>query len=117
MPQALPTRPTVDPDAEWRAPGGRPHPVQEPDESEPLETGVVNRGHCISLPDPDQPRVLIGYDKKGAARFIAAPRLALPGETVTLLRSELKRMKRLGFIVDENRSVLPPCSGNVAAAA
>jgi hypothetical protein len=108
--RSLPDRPASHPDQRWREPGGRPHP--QPDlTDEPLVTGIVARGHSVHVPIPDQQR-RVGWDKDdGREIYTQATRVALPGESVTLSESECSRLKARGFLVDPDRTILPPFNG------
>ncbi len=69
-----------------------------------MARGTVARGHTIDIPTGE--RRMIGYDRvTGAPVFTSVIRKAGPGEEVTLVRSEIDRLRRAGFLVDPNKIV------------
>jgi hypothetical protein len=83
---------------------------------EPLETGIVSRGKSVHVPVPGAEPQRVGWDKTDGTEVTAIPqKILMPGDLYEGPASEVARLKRLGYLVDENRVVLPGFNGNGAA--
>jgi hypothetical protein len=72
--------------------------------NDPLESGVVSDGRSVHIPVPGQ-QTPCGYDmKESKTVFRSVFEVFGPGETVTLPRSEIARLKNLGFLRDPSRT-------------
>ena len=67
---------------------------------------TVARGRTIVAADPSQ-KVIIGYDAEGKPIQRARSVTHLPGSEVTLPADEVKRLRKIGFLVDPD-VVVPP---------
>jgi hypothetical protein len=70
---------------------------------EPLERGVVERGHTIHAPLANQRRVVGWMDGKRV--FGPVNKSFGPGQEVLLPRSEVKRLRETGHLIDPNKKV------------
>jgi hypothetical protein len=70
----------------------------EPDPDEPREFAVVARGRSVDA--PTEQRRAVGYDPvKGEQLYAAVQRRFMPGETIELPVSEIRRLRELGFLI------------------
>jgi hypothetical protein len=70
---------------------------------EPMEKAVVARGRCVGIPDPTAEPGFIGREPDtNKELFAPGLKYILPGEEVELPRSEVKRLRGLGTLVDPN---------------
>jgi hypothetical protein len=69
------------------------------DPNKPKETGVVRSGRSVHVGTEE--KHLVGRDPVTGAEVYAAAQIFFgPGQTVTLPRSEIIRLRGLGFLVD-----------------
>ena len=88
-----------------RVPSGAPAPDQ------PHEVGTVAAGRSVDIV-VEGDRVQCGFDKDaGVPVYRCAQRRALPGERVELPRSEIARLRGLGFLVDPSAAPVPTDKG------
>lgn len=73
------------------------------EKEEQLARGVVARGHTVRVPHPTE-TTIVGINQE-TGKPIRAPKVTDygPGQEVTLPRSELKRLRELGHIVDPEK--------------
>jgi hypothetical protein len=96
-------------------PGQQPQPdIEQAEASTPVEeeteTGIVADGHTVDVPTGE--KVVCGFDAVFARSvFRSVCKSFRPGETVTLPRSEIRRLQQLGFIVDPDK--IAPVDGTV----
>lgn len=94
--------------------GVRRVPPEMPDDNEPREVGVVAAGRCIDVPTDEIE--LSGYDREGQREiYRRVQKRHLPGESVELPKSEIARLRGLGFLVDPSAAPLPVDRGRRAA--
>lgn len=76
-------------------------PLDDP--NEPLASAIVRRGRSVHAPIEGAERERIGYDVAGGQYVFRQPQqLFGPGETVTLKRSEIRRLRELGCFEDDD---------------
>jgi hypothetical protein len=72
-----------------------------PDESEPLESATVARGRSVDMPSPGAKQEQTGFDLAEKRPVFRLPQTRYgPGQVVKLPRSEVRRLRALGFLVD-----------------
>jgi hypothetical protein len=114
-PMQLHPHPVVHPDHEFRAPSGRIPPTEQK-EPEPLGRATVARGRTLHMPVAGEFRQT-GWsadEKRAVCAQVWEPKG--PGSEVELPVSEIRRLRRLGFLIDSDRAPVPIASGNGAAA-
>lgn len=72
---------------------------------EPLERAVVERGHTLHAPVANQKRVVGWIDGKRV--FGPVSQAYGPGQEVLLPRSEVKRLREVGHLIDPNKKAEP----------
>jgi hypothetical protein len=85
--------------------------------AEPTERAIVARGRCVGIPDSTVPPAFAGRDPiEHKEIFAPGLRYALPGEEVELTRSEVKRLRGLGTLVDPDAKEVEIETGQTHAA-
>jgi hypothetical protein len=79
---------------------------------EAMERAVVSRGRTVCVPDPSV-TVFTGREPDGEhkERFAPGLREIGPGNEVELPRSEVLRLRKLGFLVDPDAAEIPTAEG------
>ena len=72
-----------------------------PDPNEPKETAVVRRGRSVHVGTDE--KHMVGTDPiKGEPIYACVQEFFGPGQSVTLARSEIARLRGLGFLEDDD---------------
>lgn len=93
----------IHPDAMTEPHIARRLPRPEIDPNEPHETCTVANGRCIDQPVEGAAKEISGYDITKAEYCYRLPtRRFKPGEQIELPVSEARRLRGLGFVLDES---------------
>lgn len=80
------------------------------DRNETKVRATVAQGRTVVAADPAN-QVVIGYDSEGKAIRRARSIIFSPGQEVELPADEVKRLRKVGFLVDPNASAPPRGEG------
>jgi hypothetical protein len=74
-----------------------------PDPNEPTETGIVARGRSVHCGGTDDEKHMVGmHPISGEPIYVPVQTQFGPGMTVTLPRSEIARLREMGFLEDSS---------------
>jgi hypothetical protein len=82
-----------------------------PEPEAELCSAIIARGRTLTGPIPGEPPKQVGFDPTTARAITRAPtRRYLPGQCVSLPRSEFERLRALGFLLDPADVREPPAA-------